>query len=66
MHVHVCRLGDGQKQSNGPMAKYNCIGTERSLVDCSFAVDESTCQSPASSIVACSKSNWPYIVSNSC
>lgn len=51
----MCRLGEGKKQSDGPMAKYSCVGNEQSLNDCSFAVDENSCQPPASSIIACSK-----------
>ena len=54
--VYVCRLGEGPKQSNGRIAKYSCVGNEQSLDDCSFNVDETACQLPASSIVACSKS----------
>ena len=49
-------LGKGQKQNDGQMAKYSCVGNEWNLNDCSFDVDENVCQSPASSIVACSKS----------
>jgi len=49
-------LGEGQQQINGLMAKYSCIGNEWNLDDCSFDVDENICQSPASSIIACSKS----------
>ena len=52
----TCRLGKGQKQSDGPMAKYSCAGTEQSLNDCSLNVDNNVCQPPASSIIACSKS----------
>ena len=63
--VYVCRLSEGQRQSNGPMARYNCVGSERSLDNCSFNVDESACKLPASSIVACSKSYCSYVVSSS-
>lgn len=58
------RLGDGKKQSDGQMARYNCAGTEQNLNDCrGFSVTTSVCTPPASSIVACSKSYGLEMVS---
>ena len=61
MYICMYRLGEGKKQNDGPMAKYNCVGNEQNLNDCSWNVDENACQLPASSIIACSKLHYTLI-----